>query len=1534
MESWGVRADFVVGHSVGEVAAAFVAGVLGLSDAVALVAARGRLMQLAPGGGVMVAVQAGEEEVVGLVGGRGGVSVAAVNSPLSTVISGDVGVVREVAGVLAGRGRKVSELSVSHAFHSAHMDPILDEFRAAAAKPVYRAPEIPVVSTVTGRIAEGDDLRTPDYWTGQLRGTVRFADAVRTLSEQGVTAFVEIGPDTVLATLARSTLESDATVVATTHRDEPEAQTLITSLARLHNHGVPVDWPAFFAGSSAGTSISAGTGARRVDLPTYAFQHERYWLEATSGSTDPASLGVAPANHPLLGAAVALAQGDEALFTSRISLRAHPWLADHTIAGAAVLPTGALVELAIRAGDEFGCTLLDELTATTPLVIPEHTAVQIQVGVGAPDDSARRRLTIHARPDSGDAPWTLHAYGFLSTEAPVATPAPVAGPWPPVDADPVDSAAVRSPNPAGHSSYETSEQAPTAVWRRGDEHFVEIGPDDRTRAEAANYLLHPALLEAALRSALPPERADGTGPRAVTVTRLRGVRLHATGATDLRVRLTLDGDRMSAVQLADEDGRAVATIDTAEIRELDRAEITDTALRTGDQLFHVGWTRLAEPPPGTPARWESPAVLGGSSADARTFATVEEAAAAVAAGAPVDTVVFPWTTSLTDDRARAAHRSTADVLELVQSWLADDRLSDTPLVVTTNAAVTVRPGELTDPVAAAVWGLLRSAQSEAPGRIVLVDTDPDTDLDTDPVETVRQLPHNTSEPQLALRGGRFYVPRLGRAPAGTGADGGSWDPAGTVLVTGGTGSLGRLVAGHLVRVHGVRRLLLVSRGGASADGADELAAELKELGAEVTFAACDVGDRDALAEVLDGVPAGHPLTGVVHTAGVLDDGLVGTQTPARLAAVLRPKVDAAWHLHELTKDADLSAFVLFSSIAGVVGGPGQSTYAAANAFMDGLAQHRAALGLPVTSIAWGLWEQDGGGMSGGLGQTDLKRIARSGFSPVTVEAGPALLDRSLALGAPNVVATPLNLSAVRDQAEIPALLRGLVRTVVRRAAHDTAGAAAPLAERLAGRTAAERLPLVTEAVSRAIAGVLGHSDTSGIASDQPFLKLGFDSLTAVELRNRLNELAGVRLPATLVFDLPTPAALAARICELLDGQSAADADTAPLVDFADEVRLADDVRPAAEIVPFVTDPEHVLLTGATGFLGAFLLRDLIRTTGATVHCLVRGTDEARGYARLKENMEWYGVWDEAYAARISPVVGDLAEPRLGLSEDAFDRLAETVDVVYHNGAHVHWLHPYTTLRAANVRGTEEILRLAARHRTVPVHYVSTVGLFDGTAADGVPLKVTDPTGPPEKLPSGYLQSKWVAEQMIEHARDRGLPVSVYRVDVISGDRINGACQTNDFVWLSIKGLLQAQAVPAQAGGRFHLLPVDYVSAAILHVSARPVAAGGTFHLFNPSSVSLHDCVRRLRTLGYRIDELDWDNWRARIHDDRENAIAPLLHAFEMMSADTDAFYPAMDTSETDEALAGSGIECPPLSPELFEKYVRFFVRTGHFPTAR
>ncbi|MEU5952063.1 type I polyketide synthase [Streptomyces sp. NPDC047525] len=1083
--AWGLTPQFLAGHSIGEIAAAHVSGVFSLADACTLVAARGRLMGALPEGGVMLSLRADEDTVRRLVAEHGGtVDVAAVNGPESTVIAGDADAVAAIDAAWRERGGKTRYLRVSHAFHSPHVDAVLDDFRAVARTITYGTPAIPVVSTLTGAVLTPSQARDPEHWVRHVREAVRFLDGVRCLGEQGVTNFLELGPDAVLTAAGRDCADEGALLVAGARANRPEGATLTSAVAALHVRGVALDWQAVFA----------GRGARRTELPTYPFQRSRYWLDVGAHIGDVTSVGLRPADHPLLGAAVTLADEEGALLTGRLSLATHPWLADHTVGGVVLVPGAALVELAIRAGDQVGLDHVEELTLAAPLVLPVDGAVRLQVSVGAPDESGRRALSVYSRADDApdDEPWTRHAFGTLASGA--AAPAADTSTWPPTGAERIDIEGRYDDLAASGLGYGPAFRGLRAAWRQGDEVFVELelpGQDG-----AGSFGLHPALLDSALH-------AIGLGGFVTDTERLhlpyswRGVRLHSSGASALRGRLSPAGASGVAIALTDGTGAPVASVEELSLRPLSTDGLTGDRL---DSLFRVDWTQV-RPADAPSSRW---AVLG----DEGDLAALAEDEVPDLVFAPVAPAATP---------AEATYRA----LALVRAWLADDRFGSARLVFVTGGAVAAGHDEdVLDLDNAPVWGLVRAAQSEHPGRFVLVDTDTDTDWSADGAHALLGAVA-TGEPQLALRAGELLAPRLVRArPAN---EDGPGFGAGPVLVTGASGMLGGLVARHLVVRHGVRRLVLASRRGQVGALHDELVG----LGAEVTAVACDVADRDSVAALL----AEHPVTAVVHVAGVLDDGVIESLTPERIDTVFRPKVDAARHLHELTRDLDLSAFVLFSSAAGTFGNAGQANYSAANAFLDALAQHRRAQGLPATSLAWGLWA-DASGMTDELAETDRGRLARAGVAGLSAEEGLRLFDAALAL--PSAVAVPmrLDLAPLRARPEaVPALLRALVRTARPEAAKADGG----LAARISALPLEERLPAVLDLVRTCVAAVLGHASGAAVEAERAFDELGFDSLTAVELRNRLDAATGLRLPATLVFDYPTPLALAKHLRATLLG---------------------------------------------------------------------------------------------------------------------------------------------------------------------------------------------------------------------------------------------------------------------------------------------------------------------------------------------------------------------------------------------------------------
>ncbi|MEI5103019.1 beta-ketoacyl reductase [Streptomyces sp. PmtG] len=463
----------------------------------------------------------------------------------------------------------------------------------------------------------------------------------------------------------------------------------------------------------------------------------------------------------------------------------------------------------------------------------------------------------------------------------------------------------------------------------------------------------------------------------------------------------------------------------------------------------------------------------------------------------------------------------------MQRFLADERCAHARLVVVTHGGAAAAPDEPVDLGGAAVWGLVRTAQSENPGRITLLDLTPGTPLTAVPWPALLAA----DEPQLALRQGQVYAPRLARLDGGDGADPVGLDPEGTVLVTGGTGDLGGLVARHLVERHGVRHLVLASRSGASAPGAPELQEELAAAGARVDLVSCDVADRAAVAQLLAALPAAHPLTGVVHTAAALDDGVIAALDRPRMEKVFRPKADATRHLDELTRTPGVALFAVFSSASGVLGSPGQGNYAAANMTADALVRRRRAAGFPGVSLAWGWWEKvrQGDGLTSGLSTADRQRLARRGIAPLTPAEGLASFDAALAQDLPVVVPVKLDLAGAARAGSVPPLLTALAAkgTPVRRVAGGAERASdEDLRRHLSALPPAEQERHLQDLVTGQVATVLGHARAATVNLNEPFTTLGFDSLTAVELRNRLAQAVGLRLPATLTFDHPTPLALA------------------------------------------------------------------------------------------------------------------------------------------------------------------------------------------------------------------------------------------------------------------------------------------------------------------------------------------------------------------------------------------------------------------------
>ncbi len=1488
LESWGVAPAAVAGHSIGELAAAHVAGVWSLADACTVVAARGRLMQALPRGGAMVAVQVGEEQAAAAIADCPAVGIAAVNGPRAVVISGDEQQVEQAAGRLAGAGARTRRLRVSHAFHSPLMEPMLAAFTAALESVSYAEPRIPLVSGLTG-VVVSKEVTEPGYWVRHVRDAVRFADAAGALRSAGVRTFVEVGPDGVLSALGPQTRDDPAgddaggeAWLPALRRDRDEPATLLAAVAGVHVRGGAMDW----------AGIYAGAGAAVVDLPTYAFRRQRYWLVGDDAPADAAGLGLSAAGHPLLGAAMDLPATGGLVLTGRLSVTAQPWLADHVVAGQVIVPGTAMAEMAVRAGDEAGCGSVAELLIETPLVLPSSGGgVHVQVTVEAAAADGSRDLAIYSRPENEapDGHWTRHASGVLAADGVAGTDAhdPDMAQWPPTGAEPVSLDGLYDGLAAAGLEYGPAFAGLRQAWRRGAELFAEVALPEGTAV--AGFGVHPALLDAALH-AIGLGRGLGGERGPLLPFSWERVVVHASGASEARVRVSPAGAGEGvSVLLADEAGAPVASVGSLVLREA--GDLGAAAAVAREALFELQWV-LAGSGPGAGVAGEvvslgdGPAVPGGV-----RYKGVAELAAAVAAGAPVPAAAV-WLVPAGADGAAPVPvraRGTAErVLAVVQEWLAVAGLAESRLVVVTERALDAGPETPPDLAAAAVCGLVRAAASENPGRVVLADAD-----DAVAAGELLAVGVGLGEPEFAVRGGQLRVPRLARArasltapdePGGwrlgftgrgsldalalipapeagratgpgearvgiraagvnfrdvlnvlgmypgeagllglegagvvletgarvpglasgdrvmglfTGAFGPSavtdarllapvptgwslaqaasapvafltawyalaelaglragesvlvhaaaggvgmaavqvarhlgaevfataslakqpllrelgvpgdhiassrdtafeakfraatggrgvdvvldslagefvdaslrltapcgrfiemgkadvrdpalvaadhagvayqafdllqespdkiagllatlgalfesgalaplpaacWDirrapeafrflsqarhvgkvvltvpaprrEASTMLITGASGALGALAAGHLAAGRRAARLVLVSRRGPAAPATAALAASIAGAGAEVRVTACDTADRAALAAVI----AADPPDSVIHAAGLLDDGVIGSLTPGWLATVLRPKADAAWHLHELTRHLDLEAFVVFSSVAGTLGSPGQGNYAGANTFLDALAAARRRDGLPAVSLAWGPWQA---GMAGRLSAADQQRLSRQGLRPLTNADGLALLDAGAAGFAALLVAARLDAGALRRPGgHLPPLLSALSRPApARRIAGQDAGVGQ--AARLAALPPAEREQAIRDLVAGQAAQVLDMGHHTAIDLTRSFRDLGFDSLTAVEFRNRLNAATGLRLPATIVFDYPTPAELGTYITQELAGPQGEETSILPAFSGLEKLEssLAEIIEDEAERVRVATRLQGIL----------------------------------------------------------------------------------------------------------------------------------------------------------------------------------------------------------------------------------------------------------------------------------------------------------------------------------------------------------------------
>lgn len=821
-------------------------------------------------------------------------------------------------------------------------------------------------------------------------------------------------------------------------------------------------------------------------------------------------------------------------------------------------------------------------------------------------------------------------------------------------------------------------------------------------------------------------------------------------------------------------------------------------------------------------------------------------------------------------------------------------------------------------------------------------------LDLSPIATedeatklLAEIEDAQGEDHLAFRDGQRYVARLvsKQIPESRGV---SIHSDGTYMITGGLGALGLKVARWLVE-QGARQLLLIGRRGVSSQ-AQESINQLEQTGAKVLVTQADVSNQEDMARVFESVQNSiAPLRGIVHAAGVPGYQALKDMDFNTLESVLRPKVIGTWILHQLTQGITLDFFVSFSSISSVWGSKGQAHYAAANHFLDVLAHYRQGLGQPALTVNWGPWA--GGGMALEEFQTLLSRMGVQGLQPEQAIASLGYL-----LGADCVQTTVANVDwavfkdifEARGKRSLLELLevqqqetvekRSVQRSEILQQLEAVAGNEPPT------KTVRERHSLLVTYLQDEVAKVLKLSQLPD--PQQGLFDMGMDSLMAVELVNLLRAQLQVELPVMEFMQASNIAMLASLLLNQLTPDVSSFELTANALNLNDEAVLDNSIYPeTANAVE--AENTSIFLTGASGFLGAFLLHELLEQTEANIYCLVRAADAGLGWRKIQKNLESYCLWKEHYSSRIMPIIGDLSQPRLGLSAEKFDKMASLIDVIYHNGAVLNFVYPYSTLKTTNVLGTQEVLRLACQFKVKPLHYVSTDAVFDSSSYYGKEVKETEPILHTEAIDLGYTQSKWVAEKIVTIARDRGLPVTIYRPPLIAGDSQTGIWNTDDFTCRFIKGCIQLGSIPSMNCG-ITLVPVDYISRAIVYLSQQKESSGKVFHLNNPNYSSWKKVAKWIDTFGYPVRQVSYEEWEAELTKtvaSGNNALTGLLPFFLRRWSEEKLTFAGLgerrvklNCQETVAKLEGTSIVCPRVDAKLLNTYFSYFIRSGFLDT--
>ena len=1161
--SWGLVPDVVIGHSVGEYVAACVAGVFTLEEGLNMIAARGRLMQALPAGGVMLAVQASEAHVKKVLAessratsGMSPVEIAAVNAPKSVVIAGLREAVQAVAATLAAEGIKTRPLAVSHAFHSALMDPMLDAFEQAVSGIAYRQPKIKLVSNVTGKVIDAE-VTSARYWRDHVRKPVRFADGMATLNELGVQAFIEIGPQPTLIALGQMCLPG-ATSAAwlPSLRNQPgDWKQLLESVAALYVRGAAIDW--------AGFEKEYRALRQAVVLPNYPFQRKRHWVDVPDGRALSAAAfstqSATEPRHPFFKRQLhspALSAGDKC-FENEVSLARVPYIAEHEFFDSIILPGVTYLEMVYKAARSFlpgPLPVIKNFVIQQALLLPKDSSGTTLQLVCKPQPDAGYQWQLYSASADDPTSFTLHATGeIISGEPPPLLPQVTLSAVQARCAEEDVRGIYQALAQTGMNAGPTFENIVHLRVGKGEALGQVRLPEQLVKESSEYTFLHFMLLDACLQvvqTLMPRDCAH----LPLGIDELHVYQPNQTHTTLFSYVKYRSGQRETGsyrvdIQLLDETGQLVAALVGVRFQQATKKSIRG-ASRPQDLLYELGWQ--AAPLPDTVPTAESSGrwlILADAQGTGVALAEqlgqrgetcellVRPAGAAAWNIDPQRTyrgIVYlraldTYQEGALDGNAavpRIAEELCVEVLELLQTII---QMPAPPrLWLVTRQAVSVAGDRPVQVQQAPLFGLGRTIGTEHPElKCTCIDLAAETQVES----LAAALQFADDESQVLLRGGERLVGRLVPYRTVLPASGGKprLDPAGSYLITGGLGGLGLKVAAWLA-AQGARHLVLCGRRGVTSSTTEKTLAELAEAGVTVQVVQADVSQAAEVEELIAACQARAPLRGVIHAAGLVADGILRHQSRARFAAVMAPKVAGGWHLHRATRELPLDFFIAFSSIAALFGLPGQGNYAAANAFLDGLAHHRRANGLPALSIDWGAWSEVG--MAAESARTS--RILE-GLNP---EDGVQLLGILMAQNLAQVAALQISWSQFGQQfpvaTDIPLFSQVLRRHRLQKYGAEPSPAkptGQEIRRSLSAAPAAERPALLKEQIQDEIEQVLGMR----LDEDDLFAEAGIDSLTSIQLSNRLAAKLDLALPATLLFDYATLGQLTEHLLQRITG---------------------------------------------------------------------------------------------------------------------------------------------------------------------------------------------------------------------------------------------------------------------------------------------------------------------------------------------------------------------------------------------------------------